>query len=211
VLARLPQPLALLEVGASAGLCLYPDRYLYHYNHVPVGPAASPVRLACQTEGPVPLPSRMPEVVWRAGLDLNPLDVRDDEDLRWLEALIWPEQEHRLARLQAAASVARVEPPYLVRGDLTTDLPALAAQAPPDATLVVFHTSVLSYVSDPGDRASFVDAVMALPGYWISNEVPAVFGFTAGLDGDRVRPVVCLDSVPLARSTPHGDWLQWLT
>src|SRR5262249_19045532 len=26
-LARLPQPLALIEVGASAGLCLLPDRY----------------------------------------------------------------------------------------------------------------------------------------------------------------------------------------
>ena len=31
VLAALPQPLALLEVGASAGLCLYPDRYAYRY------------------------------------------------------------------------------------------------------------------------------------------------------------------------------------
>jgi len=28
-LARLPQPLAILEVGASAGLCLLPDRYGY--------------------------------------------------------------------------------------------------------------------------------------------------------------------------------------
>ena len=28
VLALLPQPLALLEVGTSAGLCLFPDRML---------------------------------------------------------------------------------------------------------------------------------------------------------------------------------------
>ena len=37
VLAALPQPLALLEVGASAGLCLYPDRYAYRYGDQLVG------------------------------------------------------------------------------------------------------------------------------------------------------------------------------
>ncbi|HSP53114.1 MAG TPA: DUF2332 family protein, partial [Cryobacterium sp.] len=30
-LAAIPGPLALIEVGASAGLCLYPDRYSYRY------------------------------------------------------------------------------------------------------------------------------------------------------------------------------------
>jgi Uncharacterized protein conserved in bacteria (DUF2332) len=32
VLALLPQPLALLGIEASAGLCLVPDRYAYRYN-----------------------------------------------------------------------------------------------------------------------------------------------------------------------------------
>src|SRR5262245_41616183 len=45
ILARLPQPLALIEVGASAGLCLLPDRYGYDYGTVrlePVAPSRAP-------------------------------------------------------------------------------------------------------------------------------------------------------------------------
>ena len=37
-LAALPQPLALVEVGASAGLCLYPDRYSYDYDGHRIAP-----------------------------------------------------------------------------------------------------------------------------------------------------------------------------
>ena len=88
VLAALPQPLALLEVGASAGLCLYPDRYAYRYGDQVLG-AGEPV-LDCAATGVAPPPAR-PEVVWRAGLDLNPLDVTDPADVAWLDALIWPE------------------------------------------------------------------------------------------------------------------------
>lgn len=76
MLAALPQPLALLEVGASAGLCLLPDRYGYHYSHRP-GPGpdvvlpGSPV-LRCAMSPSTPIPTRHPDIVWRAGLDLNP-------------------------------------------------------------------------------------------------------------------------------------------
>jgi len=40
VLARLPQPLALIEVGASAGLCLPPDFYGYDFGSRPIRPYA---------------------------------------------------------------------------------------------------------------------------------------------------------------------------
>jgi hypothetical protein len=171
VLARLPQPLALLEVGASAGLCLYPDAYGYHYSSCPgvVGRSDSPVQLTCQVSGPFEAPKQVPQVVWRAGLDLNPLDVTDQGDLRWLDALIWPEHHERRRHRRAAAAIVRNDPPRLVRGDLLNDLPTLAAQAPEHATLVVFHSAVLTYVP-PLARARFVDVVRELPGHWVSNE-----------------------------------------
>jgi hypothetical protein len=203
VLATLPQPLALLEVGASAGLCLYPDQYGYRYGDRLVG-SGEPV-LECELTGAVP-PDEPPEVVWRAGLDLNPLDVTDPADVAWLEALIWPEHAHRRARLRAAAAVAAADPPLLVRGDLVDDLPALAAQAPAEATLVVFHTSVLYQVS-PDRRAAFVDVVRDLPGHWIANESPRVLDLEGLPDPpwDSAVHLLALDQQPLAWCRPHGQ------
>ncbi len=208
VLASLPQPLALLEVGTSAGLCLYPDRYSYRYGATVVG-TGEPV-LECDADGMAP-PSRVPEVVWRAGLDLNPLDVTDPADVAWLEALIWPEHAHRRARLRAAVAVAAADPPLLVRGDLVDDLPALAARAPQGATLVVFHTSVVCYVSEPRRRA-FVDLVRSLPGHWVSVEAPGVLrhnGLPGPPSASTFYNVLALDGRPLAYTRAHGQALTW--
>jgi hypothetical protein len=207
VLAALPQPLALLEVGASAGLCLYPDRYAYRYGDQVIG-TGEPV-LDCAASGVAP-PAGVPEVVWRAGLDLNPLDVTEPTDVAWLDALIWPEHAHRRARLRAAAALAAAEPPLLVRGDLVDDLPALAARAPAGATLVVFHTSVLYQVPTPR-REAFVEVVRGLPGHWIANEDPAVLTYDDLPEppGEALHNVLALDGTPLAWTRSHGQALAW--
>ena len=214
MLAGLPQPLALLEVGASAGLCLYPDRYAYRYDlgestHViGTGPA-----LCCVATGPVDLPIALPTVVWRAGLDINPLDVRSDEDMRWLASLVWPEQVDRARTLQAAIAMALADPPRIVAGNLLHDLAAAAAAAPADATLVVFHSAVLAYV-DIADRTDFATQLDALresrPVCWISNEAPGVVSGTDVDTGGRSRFVLARDGRPLALTGPHGSTLDWL-
>ena len=207
LLAALPQPLALLEVGASAGLCLYPDRYGYRYGDYAVG-SGEPV-LECAATGLTP-PGGVPEVAWRAGLDLNPLDVTDPADVVWLESLIWPEHAHRQARLRAAAAVAAAEPPLLVRGDLVDDLPDLAARAPDGATLVVFHTSVLYQVPAPR-RTAFVEVVRALPGHWIASEDPDVLSYDTAPQPprDALNNLVALDGVPVAWARAHGQAMSW--
>src|SRR5262245_9147417 len=145
LLAQLPQPLALLEVGASAGLCLLPDRYGYDYDGRRLGDG--PPVLEPRLETDPPIPDELPQIVWRAGLDLEPIDVTDDDQIHWLELLVWPGMESRLDTLRHAVNVARQDPPRVIEGDLTTDdVDELASEAPKDATLVIFHTAVLFYV-----------------------------------------------------------------
>jgi hypothetical protein len=215
-LASIPGPLALLEVGASAGLCLLPDRYAYDYGRArlePAEPGAHPPPVfPCQASDATPIPDSLPRVVWRAGIDLNPLDVTDPDEAAWLETLVWPGQEARAERLRAAMLVARDQPPVVHRGDLLHELPALAATAPADATLVIFHSAVLSYVSAE-DRDRFARMIAGLDAVWISNESPAVFPEIAAKQ-DRKPPrdrfLLAIDGAPIALTGPHGQSIDWL-
>jgi hypothetical protein len=214
LLARLPQPLALLEVGAAAGLCLLPDRYAYDYGGRRV-PPRRPIRagaptFACRASRSTPLPERGVEVAWRAGLDLEPIDVRDTDQVAWLEALVWPGEGARLELLRAALDVARADPPRVVRGDLREDLPALAAQAPPGATLVVFHTAVLAYVPDPRERAAFARTVDALDAVWVANESPDLLAARPRDPWPSGRFLLAQDGRSVAWTDPHGTSIDWL-
>ncbi len=211
-LGQLRGPLALLEVGASAGLCLLLDRYGYDYGGHRVGPADAELVLPCAPRGPVPLPSSVLEVVWRAGIDLHPVDVFDDEEVRWLEALVWPDQPDRLDRLRTAVRIARRNPPRLIEGDLLHELIPLAAEAPADATLVVFHSAVLIYLS-PADRDHFAAQVQSLPAVWLSNEDARVLPALAIPEhrADERSFVLSRDGrTVLALTAPHGGWVEWV-
>lgn len=208
-LAQLPQPLALIEAGASAGLTLLFDRYSYDYaGHRIIASDPHAPTLRCQPRGPVPLPERVPVITWRAGLDINPLDVTRDDDVRWLSSLVWPEENDRKQRLAAAIASARRDPPVVHRGDLLTGLPALAAQAPSGTTLVIYHCSVLYQVA-PHRRAQLAATVRRLNATWLSSEAP---GIVPGTDASALDDQMCVlarDGHSIATADSHGTWLQW--
>jgi hypothetical protein len=212
----LPQPFALIEVGASAGLCLYPDRWRYDFGDGrTVGDADAPL-LSTRANGATPVPHTVPQVAWRAGLDLEPLDVSDDADLRWLETLLWPVGDgdvdaERLDRLHTAAGIARSDPPRLDRGDLLTETGKLIEEASRHAAhVVVFHSAVLAYLSADA-RTEFADLMASGPATWIANEG---LGIVAGTD--RIPDAaagafaITVDGTAVALADPHGSWLTWL-
>ncbi|THJ68428.1 DUF2332 domain-containing protein [Arthrobacter echini] len=217
------RPLALIEAGASAGACLYPDRYAYAYSPgpelQPPGGSAIPA-ISCSVSGDVPFPASLPTVSWRAGVDLNPLDAGDDDDARWLEALVWPEHHFRAERLRAALGVVRADPPTLVRGDLNEQLLPLIDQAPRDAVVVVFHSAVLAYL-DAAGRNRFRDTMLELtadrtpPVHWLSHEG---HGTLTGVDDALAKEpeeadgrfVLRHNGHAIARTGPHGQSIDWL-
>lgn len=208
------RPLALIEIGASAGLTLVPDRYSYDYGTgTRYGDQSSPVALNCALRGGlVPPLSGTLALPWRLGIDLNPLDLDDPIDHRWLRALIWPDHADRAHRLDLAARVATRPPrPRIHRGDALECLPDLLAQAPEELTVVVLHTAVLAHFTEPA-RAAFVprlrEASTQRPFTWIQGEsrpdrrTPLHLALLA--DGQIQT------EYPLGRYHPHGIWLEWV-
>lgn len=222
-LSLLPGPLSLVEMGASAGLCLFPDRYAYRYTldggrtaelaPDETGPGM-PV-LDCDLRDGVPAPRSLPEIVHRGGVELAPVDPSDADSRAWLRSLIWPGQQgERVPRLDAALDTAAADPPRILAGDLVERVEEAVADCPAGSTPVVFHTAVLGYL-EPPERAEFVRRVSALDCVWVSVEgvtlLPDVAEqVPAGVRRHKGIFVVSVDGRPLATAHGHGDWVRAL-
>lgn len=217
VLSEIDGPIALLEIGASGGLCLYPDRYSYRFTdddgrlRASLDPDDGPsdVVLTSRVRGALPQ-MRMPRIVWRAGIDLDPLDAADTRDRAWLQGLVWPGESGREERIAAALDVAASAPALMVRGDAADELSALAASAPPEATLVITTPGVLVHI--PWQRRQeLIARVQALPARWITIDPPTAHrAWHPPVDTDDWSGfVVALDGRVKAAADPLGRWWEW--
>lgn len=189
------EPLALVELGASAGLCLYPDRYDYVWEGAGAIHGSGGPTLRTMATGNVPVPVGAPRITARVGVDLNPLDVTDEDDVAWLLTLIWPGHDERRDRLAAAIEVTGSDPPQLLAGDMLDQLDsALAIATASGGTPVVHHSAAAAYL-DERDRLALEERMRTLVAagrcHWIS------------LEGRRVIPSLAAT----APSSPDADHL----
>ncbi|MFJ8526815.1 DUF2332 domain-containing protein [Bacillus sp. NPDC094106] len=148
---KVQKPLALIEIGTSAGLQLFWDQYSYSYGTGEVyGNIHSNVHLKSEIKGdnqPFFL-QQSPPVVERIGLDLHINDLNNEEDYVWLRSLIWPEHKERLEMFDNAAACLKEQFVKLIEGDGVSLLSEIAEQLPEDAVICVFHTHVANQIPE---------------------------------------------------------------
>ena len=213
-------PVRLLEIGASAGLNLRPDRFGYDVadGHV-LGQASSPVRLERPWTGQQPSYDVVPVVVQAKGCDLEPVDPTTTEGRLTLTSYVWADQTARLERLRSALALAQREPIVVEKAGALGFLRRELAQLPTGTVTVVWHSVVWQYV-DLTERAA-VDLLLDDIGSRATVEAPLArvslepergplghFIFRVHLQvwpgGERVHVADALGHGPPVRWTANG-------
>lgn len=204
VVERIGGPVRLLEVGASAGLNLWLDRYRVTTATTSWGPPHSPVNLDDHFASGSP-PTPHVEVVERRGCDRNPLDLAQPSTRDLLRSFIWPEHTERLARLDAAFAVA--EPVPIDRAHADDWAAEQLSALPDDVTTVLFHSVVMQYL-EAAEVARFERTIRAAAHprlAWLAMEpTPDYRHFEVTVEFGRPA-----QRVLLATTTAHGRDICW--
>ena len=200
--------LALLDVGASAGLNLNWDEYRYRYSSGDeFGPTDSPVVIECDARNGLPeLATAFPQVSFRLGIDLAPVNLGDEEEHWWMQALVWPEHRGRAALLSAARDVWLRAQPTILHGDTVELLPDALRDVPKDAALCVFHCHTLNQFT-PEARERFESILRA------ESMERGVYHIPSEGEQVSLRKIVggTAETLLTARRQVHGKWIAWDT
>ncbi len=177
------EPVQLVDVGCSAGLNMLCDRYRFDYGaHGVTGPAGSPVRIDCRVAaGWPPIASSLPVITGRVGIDLDPPDLSDSEDARWLLACVWP-GTGRFQRAARAIELGRTDPPPVLQGDALEAAPGVLAGLG-EGRAVVLNSWSFAYFSIE-QRQAYVELLSEIgrsrPVVWLCMDAPGVVELLAG-------------------------------
>lgn len=183
--ARYGLPVHLVEIGASGGLNLRPDKLRVQLaDGRALGPVGSPVVIDVDWRGEVPDLHAPVQVLSRTGTDLDPVDVSTAAGRLRLTSYVWPDQLDRLARLRAAFELAAALPVPVRKQRALDTLRELRLH--PGAVTVVWHSLVWQYLPD-AERAAIAARLAGL-------------GATATADA----PLARLSLEPRGRRSPEG-------
>lgn len=213
IAARLRRPLALNEIGASAGLNQFWDSYAYMFGSWRWSlREPAPLTLRADWQGGTP-PLAALSVRSRAACDVAPLDLTDDAQCRRLLSYIWADQEARLRRVAAAIDHARRQKTQVEAMRAGAFVARQLAARPKDAAFVLYHSIMWQYIPDDEQRA--IAQAMQEAGRTATEAAPlAWLAFEPGDASDGADLTLTLwpgnRTRRLAVGDYHGRWIRWL-
>jgi hypothetical protein len=208
------KPLVLSEIGASAGLNLFWDRYAYRLGEMRWGDEKPGVVLAPEWTGaPLALPPNSIAIAGRAGCDLNPLDPGGPDDRLRLLAYIWADQRDRLDRTRAALHRCADTGGHVERASAEEWLGRRLQVQHAGKTHVVFHSIAWQYLPEAARRKG--EKLLAEAGARTIADAPLAW-LRLEDDGQRPGAALTLTMWPagreqlIARADFHGRWVNWL-
>ncbi len=203
------RPLALIEIGTSAGLQLLWDQYRYDYGTGETfgsRDACLTIRSEVKADRLPFLLPKSPPVASRIGFDLHPSDLSDPDDYIWMKALIWPEHSERRELFDQAAACLKTNPVQLIQGDGIELLKTHADRIPDGAALCVFHTHVANQL--PDDTKQALEDTLAAIGeqrelFHIYNNMHDTQLHLDHYENGTLHPQT------IGSTDGHGRWFEW--
>jgi len=215
--AKLDMPLRLREMGASAGLNLFFDRFHYRLatdnGTVPWGDVQSPLTLQATWRGTPPALTDAIAIASRRGCDLFPVNIAEPQERLKLQSWVWGDMPERRARLLAALKIADTAPPQIDRADAAGWVAAQIMQRPSGQATVLYHSIVWPYLSVSQRFA--IESAFAQAGEDVRPDAPLVW---LKMDGRELGTIARLsyriwtgdngpegEEVIIGPCHPHGE------
>jgi len=204
-------PMVMSELGASAGLNLHWDKFHYRFGDREWGEKEAPIHLSPEWRGP-DLKMQDLLVADRAGCDLNPIDLEDNNTVETLLSYLWPDQAERITRTKAAIEIFYRHDARVEKAGAIEWLKRRLKKAHENQVHVIYHTIARQYFSDADKQESaqlIEEAGARAPQYaplaWLRFEA----------DGQQPGAALTLRLWPggeeqfLGRADYHGRWIEW--
>lgn len=204
--------MSLIEIGTSAGLQLLCDLYAYTYNSnkSKFGNIDSDLTISSFVrKGDLPsFTSKELPIKDRLGIDLHVLNLMDDDDVRWLKSLVWPEDLHRIEVLDKAIGQFNKanEQIRLIEADALSCIEELAIECDNESILCIFHTHVANQLTKE-QRETLLDRVSEIGKkrdvFHIYNNIwDGQLHVESYINGNRNEEFKM-------HTHPHGEWFDW--
>jgi hypothetical protein len=114
---------------------------------VQIGSPNSKLKISCAVQNGRLQLGQLPKIENRIGIDLNPIDLNDSDEVLWPLSLVWPNQVERVERLKSAIQILKSNPVKLIKGDANSALPMLTRDLPANLSLCVMHSFTFNQFS----------------------------------------------------------------